>query len=141
MVLVLDASVVLGWYFADENRLSPGFVDRLIEAPAVVPSHFEAEVVNGVLVGERRGRSHPRHVAALLELLASMDLEIDGDGAADAVRTILPLARAHRLTVYDALYLELAERRGLALATLDGDLSAAARSIGLEVMDPSGGGR
>jgi len=60
--------------------------------------------------------------------------ERDGEGAAHALARILPLARAHQLTVYDALYLELAGRRGLPLATRDGDLSGAARSVGLEVL-------
>ena len=47
---------------------------------------------------------------------------------------IMPLARAHRLSVYDSLYLELAERRGLALATLDAELATAAKAIGVEIL-------
>jgi predicted nucleic acid-binding protein len=40
---------------------------------------------------------------------------------------VLALARKHRLTVYDASYLELAQRETLPLATLDKDLARAAR--------------
>ena len=41
---------------------------------------------------------------------------------------VLTLARRHRLTVYDAAYLELALREGLPLATLDEALASAARA-------------
>ncbi len=44
------------------------------------------------------------------------------------------LARRHRLTIYDAAYLELALRESLPLATLDQALAAAARSEGVEVI-------
>jgi len=36
--------------------------------------------------------------------------------------------------LYDAAYLELAQRRNLPLATLDGELRAAAKSLGLGLM-------
>jgi predicted nucleic acid-binding protein len=65
-----------------------------------------------------------------------LEIEVDQaeDGALLAFDRILPIARAHRLTVYDALYLELAGRRGLPLATLDRELAAAARSVGIEIL-------
>ncbi|HJW78510.1 MAG TPA: type II toxin-antitoxin system VapC family toxin [Beijerinckiaceae bacterium] len=46
----------------------------------------------------------------------------------------MALARRHRLTVYDAAYLELAQREGVPLATLDGPLAAAARADGVPVL-------
>jgi predicted nucleic acid-binding protein len=41
------------------------------------------------------------------------------------------LARVHRLSAYDASYLELAMRRGLPLATLDDKVKAAANAVGV----------
>jgi predicted nucleic acid-binding protein len=41
---------------------------------------------------------------------------------------VLALARRHRLTVYDAAYLELARRDGVPLATLDNDLAIATQA-------------
>ena len=131
--LVIDASIVLGWYFADERSPPPSFLDMLIDEPIIVPSHFDAELANGVVIGERRGRFLPEQSVELVTFIAHVDPERDGEGNADAMSRILPLARAHRLTVYDSLYLELAERRGLPLATRDADLAAAAASIGLRV--------
>jgi predicted nucleic acid-binding protein len=43
------------------------------------------------------------------------------------------LASAYRLSVYDATYLELAERRTLALACQDGPLRDAARQRGIQL--------
>ena len=138
MALVLDASIMLSWYFEDEGDEADGLIMDLSQTDAVVPAHWAAEVANGILVGERRGRSTLAQVAGLHALLDNMRVETDGEGNQDALARILPLARAHRLTVYDALYLELAQRRGLPLATLDADLAAAARSVGVEVVDTKG---
>lgn len=132
--LVVDASIMLAWYFADEDSPPPSFVERLAEEPISVPAHFHAEVANGVVTGERRGRSAPSQAAELAAFLDCLELERDDEGNADAIVRILPLARAHMLTVYDALYLELAERRGLPLATRDTDLIRAAKAVGVEVL-------
>jgi predicted nucleic acid-binding protein len=132
--LVIDASIVLAWYFADEISPPPSFMERLVAGPIVVPTHFEAELANGVVVGERRGRASPDQAAELVMLMKQLAPERDGEGSLEALARILPLARAHRLTVYDTLYLELAERRGLPLATRDADLSEAAASVGIEVL-------
>ena len=139
MSFVLDASMMLSWHFADElteGRLA--VADRTIEELVVVPSHWLAEVANGVLIGERRGRSLPAQTTVLLEKIKQMEIEVDDIGGADPFFRLLPLARAHRLTVYDAGYLELAERRGLPIATLDVELAQAARTVGLEVLDGEG---
>ena len=47
---------------------------------------------------------------------------------------VLALARTHRLTVYDAAYLELALRVDAPLATLDRKLAAAARAAGVPLV-------
>jgi predicted nucleic acid-binding protein len=46
----------------------------------------------------------------------------------------LTLARRHRLTVYDAAYLELALREALPMATLDEALASAARAEGVSLV-------
>lgn len=131
--LVLDASVMLRWYFRDEDELSVDLLRSLANDRVIVPMHWRAELANGVLVGERCGRAPVAQAVQLLDLIASLDLEVDSDGADNVLERILPLARAHRLTVYDALYLELAERRGVRLATFDRELAAAAGAIGVQI--------
>jgi predicted nucleic acid-binding protein len=51
---------------------------------------------------------------------------------------LIALARKHRLTAYDASYLELAMRRRLPLATLDAALIAAAGAEGVPLVGESG---
>ena len=47
----------------------------------------------------------------------------------------LNMADRFQLTVYDAAYLELAERRTLPLATLDAELRAAAKALGVRLVE------
>lgn len=135
MPFVLDASMALAWHFDDESDpRADAISERSTIEAVIVPAHWFAEMANGLLAGERRRRTAPDRVTAFLRRLDTLDLEIDGIESAEIFEHLLPLARAHRLTVYEALYLELAERRGLALATLDGELAAAARSVGVAVL-------
>lgn len=135
MSFVVDASMVLAWHFEDEA--TPGteaVLERSDHEQMVVPRHWFAEVANGMLVGERRGRAVASQSANTARRLLNREIEIDELGETDALFRIMPLARAHGLTVYDGYYLELAERRGLALATLDRQLARAARSVGIEII-------
>jgi len=135
MPFVLDASVTLAWHFKDEETaFSRAILERATDESVVVPAHWWLEIANGILTGERRKRTTPDQAAPLVELLRAMSVETDFIPGEHAIERILPLARAHRLTVYDAIYLELAERRGLGLATLDGALAAAARSAGVSTL-------
>ena len=78
-----------------------------------------------LIVNERRGRLDAAKTACVLRLLRGLPVGIDADVEEEA---LLQLARRHRLTVYDAAYLELAVRQGHPLATLDAALSIAARA-------------
>ncbi|MHB1104092.1 MAG: type II toxin-antitoxin system VapC family toxin [Devosia sp.] len=62
-----------------------------------------------------------------------LPIEIDIAGN-ENMPTISALSDRHDLTVYDAAYLELALRKELALATLDKELTAAARAAGVSVL-------
>jgi predicted nucleic acid-binding protein len=137
MGAVVDASVILNWYFEDEDDAGTSILRELIDQPILVPVHWQAEVGNGILVAERRGRAAPAQISRLFDLLDTLEMEVDDDGATAVFARVLPLARAHRLTIYDALYLELAERRGVPLATLDKALAKAASSVGIAIVGRS----
>ncbi|KQT32394.1 hypothetical protein ASG29_11425 [Sphingomonas sp. Leaf412] len=133
---ILDASMALSWYFRDEFTDHTRAVSVLSdEQTVVVPQHWFAEIANGMLVGERRKRTTTGDSAAFAGRIALLNLEVDAIDPAAMFDRILPLARAHRLTVYDTLYLELAERRGLPLASLDDDLNNAARRVGIALVE------
>ena len=80
-----------------------------------------------------RPPSMTRVIASLAEL-GFMAIMIDADTNGYAWSTTLRLAERFALTLYDAAYLELAQRRSLPLATLDRDLRAAALAVNVELL-------
>ena len=130
--LVLDCSIVMAWYFADETSVYADETARqLPEQTAFVPLHWSLEVINTLLVGERRKRSTQTQAARLVKNLLSLPITIDDETNLHVWDTTLSLAREQNLTAYDAAYLELAMRRGLALASLDAKLKLAAAVVGV----------
>jgi predicted nucleic acid-binding protein len=131
MALVIDPSAILGLVLDDEAADFASLVLAEIEVQdAIVPSIFWYEVRNVLVVNEWRGRISPEKTTAFLASLAELPIEI---ASLPSELGVLPLARDHRLSVYDAAYLELASRRGLALATLDRKLRNAAQQTGVKL--------
>ena len=127
--------MTVAWHFRDEQTpATRAAFEMTDENVVVVPLHWFAEVANALLVGERRGRAETTDTAAFLDLMAAFDVEVDPIEPQQALARLLPLARAHGLTIYDTFYLELAERRGLPLASLDKQLCSAARSVGIRIV-------
>ena len=93
---------------------------------AVVPALWRLEVANSLTVAVRRGRIDLGFRRAALGDLGVPDITTDQRTDSSAWSETLNLADRFRLTVYDAAYLELAQRRGLPLATLDDELGTAA---------------
>jgi predicted nucleic acid-binding protein len=135
MPMVVDASMALAWHFDDEaTPVTEALFARTVDEAIHVPRHWFVEVSNGLLVGEIRKRTTLAQTAAFIERLSIMSIEVDAFGGFGTFERLLPLARGHRLTSYDAMYLELAGRLGLSLATLDAELAAAARNVGVETL-------
>jgi predicted nucleic acid-binding protein len=127
--LVVDSSMTLAWYFEDERTdASLAVLDQVAEAGAIVPAHWRLEVVNGLQVAVRRGRIDVAYRNASLADLQSLVIAIDPGTNRQAWSATLRLSDRFRLTSYDAAYLELALRRQLPLATLDGELVRAAQA-------------
>jgi predicted nucleic acid-binding protein len=132
MPFVLDASIVACWALDDENdSVADLTLERIRTDEARVPALWWFEVRNILVVNERRNRLAETATAAFLRELAQMRVLVD---RSPDETDILSLARRHRLSVYDASYLELARRGDIALATLDRELAAAAASIGVQLL-------
>jgi len=124
----------LAWAFAeDESNTAHAALARMRTDEAVAPALWWFEVRNTLIVGERRGRLTEADTAACLGEIARLGIAID---SAPQELDVLALARQHRLTVYDAAYLELAQRLGEPLATLDRELQApgTARRSGIALL-------
>jgi len=128
MSLVLDSSVTLAWLYSEETSAAAVHVlDLVNRRGAWVPSLWRLEVANILEMGVRRRRHDATFRDATLTDLALLPISTDSETDAHAWGTTLRLAERHRLTVYDAAYLELAIRRRLPLASLDAELRSAAR--------------
>ena len=123
---VLDASIATSWALSDEHEAAAtAALKRADSDSCVVPALWWFEIRNAMLMAERRKRLTSSDTASFLRELA--DLRIMEDFSPEE-KNLLQLARAHKLTVYDATYLELAQRRSIPLATLDTALARAARA-------------
>lgn len=135
MSLVLDSSTTLAWIYADERTDT---VQKILfwvsERGAWVPAIWRLEIANALEMGIRRRRIDGAFRDAMLSDLSSLPIRIDKETNTHAWGATLRLAGKHRLTLYDAAYLEVARRRGLPLATLDRELRAGAVAEGIRVL-------
>ncbi|MGA3257896.1 MAG: type II toxin-antitoxin system VapC family toxin [Bryobacteraceae bacterium] len=127
MSLVLDSSVTLAWVYSTETTEAISDVlARVIESGAWVPALWRLEIANVLEMGVRKGRTDAAFRDAALADLALLPITVDPETDRHAWGATAKLAARHRLTLYDAAYLELARRRSLPLATLDTELRVAA---------------
>ena len=133
--LVLDSSVTLAWIYGEETTDAVRFVfDRVADGCASVPALWRLEVANSLTVAIRRRRIDAKFRRAALDDLARLDITVDGRTDERAWQETLALADRFRLTLYDAAYLELAQRSALPLATLDDALRAAGAGLGIRLL-------
>ncbi len=134
---VLDASIAMTWCFPDEEAQKAQEVSERIAGgdTVVVPAFWRHEVLNALLVGEKRNRLTPELTQAFIADLKRLPVDIDDAATQDVLfNTTQALCRKHGLTAYDAAYLEIAIRGGYPLATADKDLRRAAVAEGVEVL-------
>lgn len=135
MSLVLDPSLTLAWYFEDERTAAADVVlSRVADEGAVVPPLWRVEVLNAFQIGIRRKRVDTGFRDAALARLSAMAIDVDTESDTQVWTTTLHLADRFRLTAYDAVYLELAQRRQLPLASLDEELRRAAAAVGVTLL-------
>lgn len=132
MRLVLDCSVAMSWAFDEErDAYSDAVLDLMEKGEAWVPAIWPLEVTNCLLVGERTRRLTKTKVDYFTSRIAEFAIYVRAVEFATTVTVLLPLARVHKLSSYDASYLDLALREGLPLATRDARLAEAARRCGV----------
>jgi predicted nucleic acid-binding protein len=129
-VFIPDASVTIPWCARDEaSPWTDALLDRLRTGDkALVPPLWIYEITNTVLHLKQRSRITVEEMSRFLDDLRALPIEVDSEGMERVFDRVLMLADRHRLTVYDASYLELALRTGHPLATHDGDLKRAAQA-------------
>jgi predicted nucleic acid-binding protein len=128
--LVIDSSITLAWFFEDERTDRADVVMRQVASGgAVVPSLWRLEIANALQSAVRRKRISAEFRDASIADLRSFPIAVDSETDRHAWGTTLTLAERCQLTLYDAAYLELAQRLRLPLASLDRELRAAGRAL------------
>jgi predicted nucleic acid-binding protein len=137
-VFVLDASVALVFLLGQDGvEAAEDAVGLMGEEPACAPAHWSLEIANVLARELRRGSLAPEEASALAMQAEAWEVMLDPQTGAQALSRTLTLAAEHRLTAYDAAYLELCLRRQAPLASFDAQLVRAARAVGVElVLDP-----
>lgn len=134
MKLVLDASMALAWVFERSNKIeaecAQHALNLLMEAETFVPSLWHTEIINALLVGERRQVITEARVIDYLNRLSGLPIITDDATVFGRRDLVMALAREHKLTAYDATYLDLALRHNATLATFDRKLIEAMRNAG-----------
>ena len=136
--LVIDSSITMAWCFEDEKTSYTESVLNAVSAGAVavVPALWSYEVLNVLAIAQRRKRMTQAQALHFWRALQSFSIRIDEKQIGHSALEVMSLADQHRLTAYDAAYLELALREGVPLATLDEDLKTAAKAAGVPIAHP-----
>jgi len=132
---VVDNSVVMSWCFKDEtNQYADAILDCLSEATAFVPSIWPLEVVNVLLVAERKKRLSEADSVRFITLLFQLPIIVEHQRPERLMTNLLALARSNDLSSYDASYLDLSMRKGIPIATLDTRLITASKKADIPIL-------
>lgn len=140
MRFVLDDSVIMRWLLQDGSDERLAYANQVLErlaqgdGEAVVPGIWALEMANVPVKVQAKGLVSEARSAAFVGLVHEMAFATDTRTAERALGDTLQLARRFKLSTYDASYLELALREGLALATLDDQLRAAMLQTGASLV-------
>lgn len=132
---VVDSSIALAWGLPDEtSKEADRFLSRIsMKGILWVPALWWYEMANALLMAQRRKRLGEAERIRLMELYRRLPIRTDGVLDSDIVWRLQTLAIEYNLSAYDAAYLELAQRKGLGLATVDRSLRGAAQKAGMKV--------
>jgi predicted nucleic acid-binding protein len=132
---VADASVTIGWVHPGQATAKTAeMLDAIGDGATLeVPALWPLEVANALLVLVRRRKLAEDERQAGLGWLRGLRVRIDHEAASIGFSRLSELASAHRLSVYDAAYLELAQRLSLPLGCQDGPLRKAATAVGVRL--------
>jgi predicted nucleic acid-binding protein len=133
MSFVLDASATIAWAFGDElSMIARPALYRVQEDFACASVLWQFEIASALRKASLDGRLSRSSIDGFLADLSTLDIHLESE--APPIRNLLNLAEQFDLSIYDAAYLELAQRTSLPLATLDRNLGRAAQHAGVVLL-------
>lgn len=134
-MIVIDASLMIGWLIEEpEANRARHVYEALDEIPIVVPDHWPVEIGNALYVNIRRKRVQSESLDFVQSRFNTLAIVIDAPVPTSEMAEITRVAVELELTVYDALYVRLAQNRDMTLATLDSAMRRAARQLNIPLL-------
>jgi predicted nucleic acid-binding protein len=134
-LIVIDASLVIALVLREANVGEPAAVYEALQTDLLmVPAHWPVELANALLVNQRRGRIPAATIDAIIDNLFAFRPIIDTSPSLDQITSVIQFATKEKLTVYDAVYVQLALTRNAYLATIDTDMRACARRLDIPLL-------
>ena len=134
---VIDNSVAMRWMLESEKAADQKYAEavlkNLLDVDALVPNLWHLEATNVLLGAEKRLEADIGEIERFISQLENLPIHVDPLTSRQSFNRTLVLARAYKLSSYDAAYLELAMREGLPLATLDKSLIKAAKKADVDI--------
>ena len=134
---VLDNSVAMRWMLESNIVTAQMYAEEVLKSlstsDALVPNLWHLEATNVLLGAEKRSEINTGEIEGFISQLQNLPIQVDPLTAHQSFSRILALARAYKLSSYDAAYLELAIREGLPLATLDRNLIKASKKSSVDI--------
>jgi len=134
---VLDNSVAMRWILESDKRSDQEYAESVLKSlsntEAYVPNLWHLEASNVLLSAEKRSEISLGEIEGFISQLENLPVQVDPLTAQQSFNRTLALGRAYNLSSYDAAYLELAIREGVALATLDKNLIKATKKSGVNI--------
>jgi predicted nucleic acid-binding protein len=120
MKVVIDSSAAFKWVVAEKDsdkaiQLREEYRNGIHEL--VSPDIFAAEIANALLVAERRGRINPGEFSLLLADMLTTTPHLEA--TIPLLPLVEPIVNSFRVSIYDALYVALAQQEQCEMVTDD----------------------
>ncbi len=119
--IVIDASVALKWYLADEeyDQKALGILDKYVsrDIDILAPSLLEYELINGLLIAKKRGRIEEEKILMAADGFTSLELNLRN--ISFFYPKVIEHCRLFNLSAYDSSYLALADEERVPFITAD----------------------
>ncbi|KAF0174652.1 MAG: PilT domain-containing protein [Alphaproteobacteria bacterium] len=133
---VIDASVALAWTIESQSTAAAtSLKQRAVAHDFIAPQIFRLETRNALLKAERRKFIEKADLESAMMVLAELGVVFVDNPDDIEIDSAMHLARTERLSLYDALYLQLAMTEQALLASRDGSLLTAAMSRDVPIED------
>jgi predicted nucleic acid-binding protein len=136
-LIILDASVAIEWLLDEKPQSISASVPQTIFTESIlVPSHWPLEISNTLRPDLRNRKISIPDFHYIMERLDQLDIHVQPPLDLDEIGPLTDFSVTHRLTAYDAAYVQLALQHNASLATLDRAMRAAAERLNIPLLPP-----